>query len=351
MKKPNGSAAGGGGAPLSPYIVTHLENGSHLDLVIRQHRYAGTNGNAVHAVDFTRNQVPQVYQNNLYSLYLSSALPSKRLLNEVACIFPNARDSVAVVRSSSYTWLSSFNKAVNGALEASLHATDTTGNVKLAVCYGQHVFTCIGITGTVYIVWAEYINKTNPGRVANTIYNNVPVLLNLDGQGRFKAAFILKAVVRDATTSGDLDRLPITHNNPRILFPKDTPLFVCEAPLIPRPHADSAAAAAAANGGLTFMSRSEALAQMSLLSKPVVSGTNPFFSSVDYELDEDSVELEVSYRGGAGSDPDGGTPRPVEMYMRDVNLGQEVSRTPPIVQSEPEVDPPPDPFENKEYIV
>jgi hypothetical protein len=253
-----------------------------------------------------------------------------------------------VVRSSSYTWLSSFNKDVNQALEASLHATDTTGNVKLAVCYGQQVFTCIGITGTVYIVWAEYINKTNPGRVANTIYNNVPVLLNLDGQGRFKAAFILKAVVREAASSGDLDRLPITHNNPRILFPKDTPLFVCETPLIARP-ADTAAAAA--NGGLTFMSRSEALAQMSLLSKPVAAKTasaaNPFSASVDYELDEDSVELEVSYREG-GSDPDGGTPRPVELYMRDVNLAGG-GRTPPILQSEPELEP--NPFEEKEYIV
>jgi hypothetical protein len=321
-------AAGAAGVPLNPFIAKKLADGSHLDLLIHQQQ------DIVQTVDFSTNTVRQVYSSNLYSIYFTSS-PDK--LRPVTVLFPNHKvENKQVLQSQNYTFLASFNKDLNDALEASLVSTDALGSIQLAVCYGKHIYICKAISGTVYVLWASDITRTNGANVANTLYQKVPVLVNMDGQARVKAVFILKPVVSDES---DLDRLPVTQTNPKLLFNKDKPLFVCEVKPQILPSIDD-------NGSIIqTVSRREALA---IVTAPTNTSPamyrrerNPFAASIDME--------EVV---AANSDPDGGTPRPNQLYMRDVNIGRCNTTTPPILQSDGE--PLDDPFmenEKRENIV
>lgn len=301
-----------------PFIAKKLEDGSHLDLLI--HRQA----NIVHDVDFQHNTVRQVYSSNQYTIYFTNSINKKR---PVTCLFPNHKtENKQVLESKSFFSLASFNKALNEALEASRSATDAVGAVRLAVCYGKHIFVCKHITDTVYIIWASHINRMNVGNVANTPFQNVPVLINMDGQARVKAMFILKASVSDES---DLDRLPVTEDNPKIMFHTKTPLFVCEVKPPTMARRDL----------VQTVTRKEALAAATAPTRTTPAmykrERNPFAASID---------MEEVY----GSDPDGGTPRPDQLYMKDVMIGGggrggAVDKTPPIVRSDGEVED--DPFE------
>jgi hypothetical protein len=313
---PIGGAAAG--IPLDPFIAKKLADGSHLDLLIhRQH-------DIVQTIDFSTNTVRQVYSSNLYSIYFTSSLDK---LRPVTVLFPNHKvESRQVLQSQKYTFLESFNKDLNEALEASLVSTDALGNIQVAICYGKHIYICKAISGTVYVLWASEITRTNGANVANTLYQKVPVLVNMDGQARVKAVFILKAVISDES---DLDRLPVTQENPKLLFNKDIPLFVCEVKPTTTWLDDG--------GTIKTVSRREALA---IVTAPTNTSPamyrrerNPFAASIDME------ELVA-----VNSDPDGGTPRPNQLYMRDVNIGKR-NTTPPLVQSDGE--PLDDPFMEK----
>lgn len=325
MKRPNsisaapaiaGAAGAAAGVPLNPFIAKKLADGSHLDLLIhKQH-------DIVQTVDFSTSTVRQVYSSNLYSIYFTSS-PDK--LRPVTVLFPNHKmENKQVLQSQNYTFLASFNKDLNDALEASLVSTDALGSIQLAVCYGKHIYICKAISGTVYVLWASDITRTNGANVANTLYQKVPVLVNMDGQARVKAVFILKPVVSDES---DLDRLPVTQTNPKLLFNKDKPLFVCEVKPQTFPNDN--------DSKIKTVSRRDALA---IVTAPTNTSPamylrerNPFAASIDME--------EVV---AVNSDPDGGTPRPNQLYMRDVNIGRGNTSTPPLLQSDGE--PLDDPF-------
>ncbi len=250
-----------------------------------------------------------------YSLTLVKKLDKS---HPIICFFPNHKsEKRQVIKSSSFFLLSSFSKALNETFEQSLDATEMSGSTKFAVCYGKHIFICHGISGTIYLFWATHVNRTNVGNVANTIYNNVPILFNLDGQGHVKAVFILKANVQDES---DLDRLPITHDNPKLYFNKEIPLFVCEVK-VRNPYEGYT--------DIHTISRKEALATVSVQTKPnqmiFKREKNAFAASM--VMEESDVYC--------GSGPDGGTPRP-DLFMRDVDP-RCVDNTPPIIKSDGEV--------------
>jgi hypothetical protein len=122
---------------LNPFISKKLEDGSHLDLLI--HRQA----DLVHTIDFSTTTVRQMYSNNSYVIYLTASINKN---HNVVCLFPHHKtENRQVLYSQKYIMLSSFNKALNEALEASLE-----NDMKMAICYGNHIFACKGLVGTVY---------------------------------------------------------------------------------------------------------------------------------------------------------------------------------------------------------
>ncbi len=303
-------------AKLDPNIVVTIDAGAHLELLMHNV------GTRIQVVDFSSETVRQAYVMGTYQMYLSHKIPRGE---ELVCLFPNHRvEKKQVIKCSSYYSLSSFNKDINEAFTDSLDKTDLCNSIKFAVCYGKHVFVCAGITGVIQIVWASHVNRTNAGNVANTIYTNVPLILNMDGTARVKGLYILKPLVHDES---DLDRIPITATSPTFMYDKDHALFVCEVRTErPKPV------------GLHTVSRKEALAMVSATTKPinVTRGeVNPFAASIDME--EDIEVSSDSFGQGRGSDVDAGTPRSV-LYFRDtsINLSRPISRTPPIVKSDGE---------------
>jgi len=311
MKLTRGVANEAGAAPqphLHEEISSKIAKGDHLDLLYHRR------GRMVQTVDFQQTLVTDAYLTGLYQMFLSSTIPKSS--SEVVCLLPNNQKypDQQVIRSSKYgTNQMAFNKDLNASMEASLDSSDGMGRVKLAVCYGNHIYICNEISGTVYIVWATHINRTNSGNVANTLYTNVPMIINMDGQAKLKAIFILKPTVADVS---DLDRVPITAESPRLLFKRDSRIFVCEV------YPD---AVAIHKNEVRTMSHRDALATVMTLTKDSLAvmkrERNLFATSID-------VEVEV------GEGFDGGTPR-MGLYMEEF-VGGPLAATPPVIQSEGE---------------
>jgi hypothetical protein len=293
---------------LDPAIVEKLDAGAHLELLTRNV------APRLQYVDFSSETVRQAYILATYQMFLSHKIPKGE---ELVCLFPNHRvEKKQVIRCSSYYNLASFNNDVQVAFTDSLDKTDTCNSIKLAICYGKHVYVCAGITGVINIIWASHVNRTNAGNVAGTLYTDVPLVLNMDGTARVKGIFILKPVVHDAS---DLDRIPITSTSPTFMWDKDKSLFVCEV------RSEKAKPA-----GITTVSRKEALALVSSVipqRRGAIASTvhNPFAASMDMEEEDDLPSV------------DSGTPRGT-LYFRDttINVAHPISTTPPIARSDVE---------------
>lgn len=310
---------------LSPTIEALVDRGEHLKLLCYRE------GRIVQTVEFQNAFVRESFNSASYQIMLSDKIMNGE---ELICLFPNHReDSRQVIRPKSFYRLSSLNKAINASFASSLEQTEEGGNVKFAVCYGNHVLICKGITGTIYLCWASHICRVNSGNVANTAFRNVPCILNLDGQMRFKALYILKPDIRDES---DLERIPITSRNPKLLFESSASLFVCE---VRRQKPQEGIF-------ITTVSRERALKAVTATTKDhaivMQRVTNQFEESVDNE--EIGYATDDGNGGGLtasfGSDPDMGTPREV-IHVPPVRL---LASTPPILRSDGEVER--DPFDN-----
>ncbi len=203
-------------------IAQLLDSGNYLPLVTQRH------GNRLQHVNFYNTLVTSAFQTGTYLIMIADAILSGA--TPVTCVFPNAkRRGSQVVSSSSARNRDDFNRTINATLTESLAQTDAAGAIKLAVCYGDHVYICNEISDTVYIVWASHIVYTTArGNVANTTYSNVPVLVNMDGKFRVKNVFILKARVTDSAY--DCERVPITKRSPDMSWSMDATPWVCETP-------------------------------------------------------------------------------------------------------------------------
>jgi len=323
---------------LSPDIKKHIERGEHLKLLI------GSAGKIVQQVDFKNEVISETYTSSgMYQLFLSTEIPKKQ---ELYCLFPNHRvEKKQLLRVSDYFNLSSLNKDINAAFSASLDETTLYGGIKIAVCYGRHVFVCREISGTVYIVWASHVNKTNAGNVASTLYYNVPVILNFDGQTRLKGLFILKDAISD---SSELERIPITKNSLKLLFPTNKSLFVCEVKAEPPPPAPETL--------VKTVTRKEALASVLTYTKDtnivLRQERNPFEKSINMEEDLEytgiGIVFERTPRSSSSNSNNGsseyyrkgvdrGTPRE-DLFFQDTNVSDaaRAGKTPPIVRSDGE---------------
>ena len=164
-----------------------------------------------------------------YQIYLQSSFPKER--GELVCLFPNHRKKQNLsIDCSTYKFpytLASFNKDINAAFSESLENTVMSHKIKFAIAFGEHVYACKDITGTIYIVWASCINTINPSKVCKKIAIDHPLVLNFDGNGKPKGMYLLKQRIQSAG-GNELKLLPLTQRNPILIMPWDE-IFVCES--------------------------------------------------------------------------------------------------------------------------
>ena len=322
--------------PLHKDVVAAIEAKRHLEI------FTHSRGRILQPIDFQHGVVADGFNAGHYCLMLDDSIADAKKHGEVVCLLPNHGDaSKQVIRSGAYTYLDSFNRDLNDRFRESIEFTDGVGTIKLAVCFGNHVFVCKGLTGTAYIVWARYINYTNHANVASQIHSHVPLIINKDGKMITKGIYILKANVQD---QADLARIPITKHSPELLFPMKRSIFVAEVRtqlLQPKK--------------ISTLSHKAALARV---LSPAKANTvrpgrekNPFSASVDWEdevlgwVDSDGSNS-VTYN--YGSDPDAGTPR-AELYCQELSMDiRTLDKTPPIAFSDGEDRNAPDPFKEEE---
>lgn len=212
---------GSAGVPLSAAIALTLETGAHMEL-LRNRR-----GAMRQSVDFANANVRGTFNTSRYSIMIADHIPAS---HPVVVLFPNhkERDDTAmqVVRSSDYRSRDAFNRTLRARLEASLEHTAEGQYTRMAVAYGEHVFVCEGITGTPYVLWAEYLKAVNYGNVPNTVERHVPLIFNLNGTGRVKGIY---ALPRRVDSDQDLVRMPVTRHSPQLVFARARVPFVNES--------------------------------------------------------------------------------------------------------------------------
>jgi len=201
-------------------IRIYLDNGN-LALLFN------SNNTHLHCVNF--EPIPPTvdpYQAS-YVINLSTSFPETKCRPELVCIFPNLPNvKRQLIHSSGYSDVAKMNIDINSAFRDSLELTETGRHTKFAVAYGNHIYRCKDLVGTIYILWATNINKQNASNVANILHNNCPLIFNLDGQNVVKGIFILKANLEDTYT--ELPLLPMAKGSLTILCPRAPPVYVCE---------------------------------------------------------------------------------------------------------------------------
>ena len=216
-----------GSVPLARSITLPLEAGTHMELLRAQR------GGLVRRVDFANARVAS-YTTDRHSIYLS---PHILASHPVVVLFPNHRERadprMQVLRSDAYRSRDEFNRTLARRFEESLERTDEGQYTRLAVCYGPHIYICDGFTGTPYVLWAEHIKTERQGTVPNTLRASVPLVLNMDGQGRVKALYLLPEHVE---SQSDLQRVPITRWHVELLFDARSVPFVNEKRPPSQPH-------------------------------------------------------------------------------------------------------------------
>lgn len=178
-------------------------------------------------VDFGANAT-RSEPNVKYTINVSSTFPRER--DGLLCFFPTHHDEKQqILKSDSYGGIlfgksvADMNKEINRRLrETSQNHPNDFDRVRLGVGYGDHIFRCRDLEGTIYVLWAT-INRKNVGNVKNTILD-CPILFNMDGWGIPKGIFLLKQTVQH---ENDLYLLPLKRGNPEFMWPKE-PIFVCE---------------------------------------------------------------------------------------------------------------------------
>lgn len=248
----------GQGVRLCAEIVELLASGRYLQLL----RQVGSP--LVKRVDFSHEVVRESFNTCPYEFFWHTSIPSGA--NQLVCLFPNHEDRDNERKHVLYVdkcWsLATLNKQINKRFKASLeHTEGGGGSVKFAVCYGKHVFICSGIVGTIYLLWARHVNRTNHGNVPNTLFNDVPVIVNMTGSARVRCIYILREEILEDT---DLLRIPITMDSPTFLQDGDTDLFVCEVRDGPlqEEHRTPGDAMTLRQQGFALMTRKAALARV-----------------------------------------------------------------------------------------
>lgn len=309
--------------PLSQGIILNIERGQQ-DVLTRPVRSFMTQ-----SVDFSQPMVRGSFDTAVHYIKFSEDICKT---HPVIVLFPNHDDpNLQIVDSRTFSSRDSFNRTLNRRFKDSLEQVN--GNtVRMAVCYGEHVFICDGMTGTPYVLWAE-VKSIKGSTVLKT--QNQPFVFNLNGMGPVKCIYRLVARVEN---ENDLKCMPITKKSPRLIFTCENVPFVNET----RPERNSPIQ-------LKTISLKDATAMMTDLS--VRSTQEQRYHLQEYTTDgEQSVDLDAITHFIANEEcilgPDDGSVSadPLQLSQAIALHAKDPSITPPILDSTSEYDQGEDPF-------
>jgi hypothetical protein len=201
---------GGGGVKLHASITNNCGSGRYAELLENKQLTKRVKFSTYQFVD--EAQIPAAFEIDLVDSRISSDHP-------VVAIFP-AHANEQIVFSNSFSSQAKWNKRLNYLLKES----EMRGNeMRLAVCYGNCVYCCDGIQGTVYVAWARVKTTTDAG--LPRLRENVPVIFNLTGMMTISSIFICK---QDAPDQHSLARVPLDEHHVSIQMSPKNPIFVCE---------------------------------------------------------------------------------------------------------------------------
>lgn len=202
---------------LSEHLQEVVDNGDLFRLFL-----ANPQQKMIHrSIDFIKESPKHDMANNMFKIYLHDGFAKK----EVVCLFPNHKTK-KFLESKHFSNRDDFNIELNQRFSESHQETEQFGNRRFLILYGSHCFTCNGIEGTIYILWAKRIAKVNASNTPSIPYTDVPMIFNLNGLGKIKAIYLLRPQIENKPN--ELTLFPISQGNPVLLYNKNYNPFVCE---------------------------------------------------------------------------------------------------------------------------
>jgi hypothetical protein len=211
-----------GAMDLLPLLREAVDSGHVMSLFVSNQANA-----ALRVVDFSHDPPKNDFQHNTYRVMLHDAVPTVAK-NMLVCVFPgHSNKSKRFLQLESYGGdRDGFNKELNERFLATPEWDETYKDKRFLVLYGAHTYLCKGITGSIYIVWAEYVTRINAGNTASIPHKHVPIILNCNRKYGIKSMYILRPAIDNKPN--ELSLMPRAPGNPRLLYDTRYSPFVCE---------------------------------------------------------------------------------------------------------------------------
>ena len=202
----------------SPELVEEIEEKRYYELI------ASHTDRRVVDVNLATETADDTWRHN-YFVVVDGEIPKDHYL---ILLFPNHQEpDKQVLYTNQYSSLAKLNNEINDRLCASLVFTDKAHDLRLAVICGNQLYRMIGLQGTVFLYWAEKINRTTINQIKNTVDQFVPLLFEMDGSMRGRSFCILQPFVsQDEMCNGYLESIPYVKCE--FTFPRNQNFFTYE---------------------------------------------------------------------------------------------------------------------------
>ncbi len=118
----------------------------------------------------------------------------------MAVLFPNHPvEKKRVLWTVQYTSCKALNTEINRRLQES-----SRQDLIMAVACGDTFYCFRGFVGNLYLIWAERVSQQTINKHENDIGENIPVLIETNGQMRYRSVFIFLSGETRATAMRDL---------------------------------------------------------------------------------------------------------------------------------------------------
>lgn len=170
-----------------------------------------------------------------YTIHVSGKFPaSGDTKDQIVCFFPtHHEEKMQILRCNAEyqsRWRSVPLVAMNIEINERLRAVSQNGyfstvaaNVRFLIGYGEHIYNCANLDGTIYVLWATITRHHLSKRGKGVTYQR-PILVNMDGYARVKGIFILTPLVKH---EDDVRCIPLQRRNLSFII-DSVDIFVCE---------------------------------------------------------------------------------------------------------------------------
>lgn len=210
-------------------LIDEIEEDRYYELI------SGDQNNSEHIleVDLGSETYDDVWRHK-YTIMLSSEIPKDHYLY---LIFPNHPDPKQhVLKTNNFKSLPKLDNEIDSRLNASRKKTEQAGNIKFVIVYGNFIHKMVNLNGTAYVYWAKRINRKTINNIRNTISENVPVFIEMNGCGKMLSFVPLcgndNSNEDGNQTDSEFDSLrivPIPLKQCEFFIPLNKPMFNCES--------------------------------------------------------------------------------------------------------------------------